>query len=320
MKRLISIVLVALVASLAIVASAGAERAVLPSGNVPWSDPAHNSPLEQVASAVASQIAERPVRIQCHSEAEWAALGLPSGALGVVRYLYNPYTGVIVATEDIGHIREAACGWTQLYGQSAVKPTRCATTETITKTVYDTVRVRKKVFYWVTVKTKKGKKKRIRKSRYIWVTKRVPRTVAEQVPGPSVPCYGSGQALPTDYRNYAIGLEVISHEAIHLFDERVGYYVQTQASAESRAECFGMQLLSAWAETWGGDPDDAHAIERFYYDVEYPKWIGSPYWRPDCVENGPLDINPNDGVWPRVHAEPFGGPDTLGSLAWGYRS
>jgi hypothetical protein len=321
-KRVLVATLVSLVAVLSLAAGASAEQAVLPSGSLPWSDPAHNSPLEQVASRFASEIAKRPVRVQCHSEAEWAALGLPSGALGVVRYRYNVYTGLIVSTEDVAHIREAVCGWTQAFGQSAQKPTRCTTVQSVDRTVYETVRVKKKVFYWKRVKTKTGKK-RVKKSKYIWVTKQVPRTVTEQIPGPSVACYGSGQPMPSEYRQYAIALEVIAHESIHLFDERVGYRVQTQASAESRAECFGMQSLPAWAFALGADADDARAIGKYYYEVEYPKWgTSSPYWRPDCVPNGPLDATPNDGYWPRIAADPLPGPkaNDLAPLAWGYRS
>jgi hypothetical protein len=323
LKRFIVLAFAALIAALALAVSASAENATLPTGNLPWSDPSHNSPLEQVASSFASRIAERPVRVQCHSEAEWAALGLPSGALGIVRFRYNVYTGVIVATEDIAHLREAVCGWTQVYGQASSKPTRCATVDTVTRTVYDTVRVKKKVWYWKKIRLRNGQTKRVRKSKYVWVTKQVPRIVTEQVPGPGIPCYGSNEALPAEYSNYSLMLEVISHEVIHLWDDRVGYRMQTQASAESRAECFGMQLLPAWALTFGGDEDDAKALAKYYWDVVYPKWgPTSPYWRPDCAPNGPLDISPNDGVWPRIAQEPVQAPSipTSGSLAWGYYS
>jgi hypothetical protein len=322
-KRVLVATLVSLVAFLSLAAGASAEQAVLPGGSLPWTDPAHNSPLEQVASSFATEIADRPVRVQCHSEAEWAALGLPSGALGVVRYLYNVYTGVIVATEDVAHIRESVCGWTQLFGQTPQKPTRCATVESVSRTVYDTVRVKKKVFYWMRTKLKNGHTKRVRKSKYIWATKRVPRTVTEEVPGPRVPCYGSSEALPAEYRSYSIALEVIAHESIHLFDERVGYRIQTQASAESRAECFGMQVMPPWASILGADVDDARAIGKYYWEQVYPGWgTSSPYWRPDCVPNGPLDVTPNDGYWPRIAADPLPGPKTnaLAPLAWGYRS
>ena len=297
---------------------ARAEQSTLPAGSVPWSDPAHNTPLEQTASTFASQIAQRPVRVQCHGESEWASLGLPSGAAGVVRYQYNPSTGTIVWTEDIAHVREAQCGVLQRFGESAQKPTRCATTQTVTRTVYERVKVPKRVWSWKKVRLKNGHTKRIRKSKWIYVWKTVPRRVTEQVPGPSVPCYGSGGPLPADYRAYAFALEVVVHESIHLFDDRVGAPVQTQASAESRAECYGMQALPAWAVALGADVDDARAIAKYYWDVVYPTWgPGSPYWRPDCVPNGPLDATPNDGFWP-VTAEPVEQP--IGALAWGYQT
>ena len=326
MKKL-AISLAAFVGALAFVGAAEAEQAVLPTSSpLPWSDPAHNSPLEQYASRFATDVAERPARVHCHSEAEWAARGFPSGALGLVGYSYNPYTGIIVATDDIAHLREAVCGWLQLFATQGQKATRCATTETVERTVWDTVRVKKKVWYWQKVNVKGGKTKRVRKSKYIWVTKQVPRTVGEQVPGPRVPCYGSAEPMPSDYRNYALALEVLAHESIHLFDERVGYHVQTQHSAESRAECYGMQLLPLLAQSFGADEDDARAIGKYYWDVEYPKWgTGSPYWRADCQPNSALDITPNDGFWPRPgslsrKAAPTTANTSLGSLAWGYRS
>jgi hypothetical protein len=107
--------------------------------------------------------------------AEWASLGLPSGAAGVVLYQYNPSTGTIVWTEDIAHVREAQCGVLQRFGESAQKPTRCATTRTVTRTVYERVKVPKRVWYWKKVRLKNGHTKRVRKSK--WPTDNAPPAV-----------------------------------------------------------------------------------------------------------------------------------------------
>ena len=142
--------------------------------------------------------------------------------------------------------------------------------QSVDRTVYDTVRVKKKVFYWKWVKTKTGKK-RVKKSKYIWVTKQVARTVTEQVPGPSVACYGSGQPMPAEYGDYRRRAGSDHARVDPPLRERVGYRVQTEASAESRAECFGMQMLPPWATTLGADADDARAIGKYYYEAGVPE-------------------------------------------------
>lgn len=293
------VVLSAALGTLGLAGIAGAEQAVLPATpELPWTDPAHQSPTEVYASGIASRIAGRPVRVQCHSAGEWAALGFDPSSLGVVRYLYSTYTYRIVAVEDIAHLNEAVCLGLKTFGEASTKPTRCPTTQTATRTVFETVRVKKKVRYWATVRVN-GMRKRVRKSKYVWVTKRVPRTVTEVVPGPSAPCYGSGQALPATYRLHAVSLHVLGHESVHLFDFFVGAPVQTIESAEGRAECFGMQFIPGIAGLFGADEDDARALASYYWDQEYPRMQGTPYWRPDCQPGSPFDLTPTDGFWPR---------------------
>ena len=91
-------------------------------------------------------------------------MGFHPNSLGVVRYLYSTYSYRIVQVEDVAHLHEAVCAGLKSYGEAAAKPTRCATTQTIEKTVWDTVEVRKKVFYWKKVRVAGGKTKRVRKS------------------------------------------------------------------------------------------------------------------------------------------------------------
>jgi hypothetical protein len=171
----------------------------------------------------------------------------------------------------------------------------------------------------------RGRTKRVRLARHAVVTRKVPRTVTEKIPGPRVPCYGSRQPLPGDYDAIAVSLEVLAHEAIHVFDDRVGYPVQSQASAESRAECFGMQFLAPLAHAFGADEEDARALARYCREVECPKWgPTSPYWSPECRPDGALDITPTDTLWPRMLAPrnavataPLALP---GPLAWAVRA
>jgi hypothetical protein len=281
---------------------------------------------EQHATTYASQIAGRTARVECHGPAEWASLGLPQDTLGAVRYLYDPYSMVIAATEDVIHLTQPVCSGLQRFGEAAEKPTLCATFDTISRTVLESRRVSKKVWYWKRMKVKGGGTKRVRLAKRVVITRMLPRTVAEKVPGPRVPCYGSRQPLPDDYDAVALSLEVLAHEAIHVFDDRVGYTVQSQASAESRAECFGMQFLAPLAHAFGADEADAVALGRYYREVEYPKWgEGSPYWTPECRPSSAMDITPSEGLWPRLLA-PRNAVATatprffLGPLVWGIRA
>jgi hypothetical protein len=303
------------VCAIGAVTAAGVARAehgvIPPSTSLPWSDPAHASPLEVFASGVASQSTQRPIRVQCHGVGEWSALGFSSSSVGVVRYLYSVYTGRIVAVEDIIHLHEAVCLPLQRFAEAQAKPTRCPSFQTVTRTVWETTQVRKKVWYWKRIRLKSGKSKRVRKSRYVWVQKRVPRTVTEQVPGPSVPCYGNTATLPADYDNYAYAVHTLAHEIVHTLDFQVGYPALPSSVAESRAECYGMQLAVTVAGLFGADQDDARALAKWIWDVVYPTRQGGPYWTAECQPDSPYDITPGDGIWPSR-----GTPASPSGLVW----
>jgi hypothetical protein len=309
----------ALVLPLTAAGVARAEHSAI-SSSASWSS------LEQHATTYASQIAGRTARVQCHGGGEWAALGLPADTLGAVRYLYDPYSMVIAATEDVIHLHESVCAELQRFGEAGQKPTSCATYDTVSRTVYAIRRVPRKVWSWKKVATKGGGTRRVRVARRGVVTRNVPRTVIEKVPGPRVPCYGSQQPLPAGYDAIAVSLEVLAHEAIHMFDDRVGYPVQTQAASESRAECFGMQFLAPLAHAFGADEADARALGRYYREVEYPKWgESSPYWTPECRPMSAMDITPSEGLWPRLlaprNAVATAAPRSFpGPLVWGIRA
>ena len=288
---------------------ARAEQAVLPSSSsLPWADPNHQTPVEAYASGYVSSLAKRPVRVHCHGAGEWASLGMSPTTLGYVAgAFYNVYTGVIVRTEDVIHLNgERVCMPLKAYGEAAQKVTKCGTTGTVTRTVFDNVQVKKKVFYWITVKTKTGKKKRIRKSKYVWVTKRVPRIVTDEIPGPRVPCYGN-QSLPTGYHESTTAVHVLAHEFVHVLDFSIGNVIQSSATYESRAECFGMQLLPQFASAFGADEDDARSMGKYYWENVYPR-MPVPYYNPACQPNSSADLTPNDGIWPRRAKPSLDGP------------
>ena len=119
------------------------------------------------------------------------------------------------------------------------------------RTVWETVTVKVKVFYWKTIKLNNGKTKRVRKAKYAPVQKRVARTITELVPGPRLPCYGSGVQTPSGYVSYVQAVHALAHETIHILDYTIGSRLLPPNVAEQRAECFGMQLSPQLAVAFG---------------------------------------------------------------------
>ncbi len=128
-------------------AVADADTPVLPtSDSLPWTDPAHHSPLEELATSVASRIAQRSVRVYCDGETDWEALGAarefdPNGVAGLVDtpHYYYPATRTFVDSADIAHLSPEACQFLWQYGMASAKQTKCPTMLTQEKTVgFDT--------------------------------------------------------------------------------------------------------------------------------------------------------------------------------------
>lgn len=310
-------------------AVAGADAPVLPrSDSLPWTDPSHHSPLEDLATSIASKIAQRPVRVYCDGQTDWDALGAarefdPNGVAGFVdppQYYYAA-TRTFADSADITHLSPGACRFLWQYGMASAKPTQCPVVLTQQRTVVRTVYVPKKVKVRVKLKEKwvskrvrvKGKwvAKRVKvkarwvtRTRTVRVPKRVSEQVSENVDGPPAPCYRDGTLAanaPSDYPRYVLALQVLAHESVHLLDDHSGASVDLPF--EARAECYGMQWLPSVATSFGATPDDARAIAEYYYAVIYPTRQGLangpyPYWSADCRQDGPLDLSPGDGVWP----------------------
>jgi hypothetical protein len=300
-------VAVALVCIGGVPSLASADTPVLPTtDSLPWTDPTHHSPLEDLATSIASRIAQRSVRVYCDGETDWEALGAsrefdPNGVSGFVDppHYYYPSSRTFYDSADITHLSPGACRVLWQYGMASAKPTKCPTVVTQEQTVVRTVYVTKKVKVRVKVKGK-------------WVTRtktvRVPKHVSGQVPvsvdGPPAPCYRNGAlaaSASADYRQYVFALQVLAHESIHLLD--MGSGGKIDLPFEVRAECLGMQWLPTVATSFGATVDDARAIAEYYYAVIYPTRQGLtngsyPYWSADCRQDGPLDLSPGDGIWP----------------------
>jgi hypothetical protein len=314
---------VAVLAALVLGAStAGADSGTIPdTPDLPWTDPSHRSPLEQLASNVASAIAARPVRVYCNGQNDWDTLATTVGFDGarIWGYVAAPrywYPTLGTFAEDSTHTQLAtkACERLWQFAKATTKPTRCAASRVVVES--------KTVSVPYTVRVKARTRKRVRVNGR-WVTRSVmvnrsvtkrrleSRTVTRNEPAGLLPCY-SGP--PTDvvvssppggfseYSEYIFAIATLAHESIHLRDFTAGQPVRdgSRATYESRAECLGMQNIAAVAVALGAGQDDAANITRWYWENYYPtRQTQLPdYWSADCRAGGALDATPADGIWP----------------------
>jgi hypothetical protein len=279
--------------------SALADNAVIPNDpSLPWTDAAHQSPLENVLSQIASRIAGRTVRARCEGETDWAALvpladpGVASGFVDPRGLHYYPATRTLADSAQLEQFSPRACWYLWQFAMATTKPTKCPTTVDQTQTRYRTVR------YPVKVKVRVHGKVRIKT---VWRTRQEPYWVTVQVPGPLQPCDQVVGSDLTTYKLYARALQTVAHESIHLFDLTAGHSIDVPF--EIRAECLGMQFLSSVATQLGDSPDDAAHLAQYYWQNLYPLeqgiiFNGFAYWSPDCVSGGAFDLTPTDGIWP----------------------
>jgi hypothetical protein len=303
---------------------ASADTPVIPpSAGLPWTDPNHRGPLEMLASQIASRIAGRSDSVRCESDNDWSTLTMQRGNSDAAGYVEVPpldsVTRRFVADSTIAELSPTVCYSLQQFAIAETKPTKCQPLVSQSVTTYVETRYQVTVTerHQVTVRIKKNGKWTTRKvwrtrEKLVWRTHQDPVTVDQQVPGPWTPCYLGNQHSawnePDDYwaayRSYAFAVLVLAHESIHLAENRAGVlYDAVKPTSETHANCYGLQWIPYTAGTLGATPDDAHAIASYAFDYVYPGFQGvtghdSPYWSVDCHENGPLDLTPNDGVWP----------------------
>jgi hypothetical protein len=261
--------------------TASADTRVIPdTPNLPWSDQRHETPLEHIASGIATTIAGRPVRVQCNGLNDWVGLVSEFGvdARSVWGFAdmpgpWSPESGTWLESSTHVHLGPLACGHLWRYAKAASKPTKCSA--------------------W-----------RIWKSRS--ASRRVTRSVAVE----PRPCAGRRErgltiARPaggwTAYGLYASAMQALAHESVHLYDFTAGRPVPASTQEmEARAECVGMQNIARVASALGASPDDAASIAVWYAKKMYParKTQTPEYWSADCRAGGPLDTSPGDGRWP----------------------
>jgi hypothetical protein len=301
---------------------ARADVPVLPtSDSLPWTDPAHHSPLEDLSSSIASQIAGRQASVICDGESDWQQLSVsygfdPNWELGFVPFSYYLGSRTIVEDASTVFLSPRTCLSLLQFGRANPKPTKCSAIETHTTIVYKTVR------YKTTVSVRVKRRMRVNGKwvvgtvvvkRTVWKTKQVPQAVTTSTTGAPEPCYvartktakaGQPDSYWQAYEEYALGMLVLGHESVHLTQSRAGASIDAVLpTSETNANCYGLQRIASVAQRLGATADDAQAIAAYAYDSIYPgyqgaSFNGSPYWSADCRQDGPLDLTPGDGIWP----------------------
>jgi hypothetical protein len=270
MGTLVGVVVV--LAWIGVTAASADTRVIASRPASPWSDPNHETPLERLASGIASTIAKRPVRVQCNAPDVWDAHARADGfdAGEVWGFVSSPglYAGLGFWTESATHaeLSPLSCERLSRFASAATKPTKCALVSTAAQS-------------------------------------------SQRRPLRFVPCFGGTRAgtriaAPRGgwqrYAEHVVALQTLAHEAVHLRSFTAGNPVVSLAEEESRAECVGMQLTPVVATSLGASPNDARAMARWYWKTVYPthKTANTEYWSPECRPGGALDETPGDRLWP----------------------
>jgi hypothetical protein len=85
----------------------------------------------------------------------------------------------------------------------------------------------------------------------------------------------------------AFALKLVAHEAEH---------IRSDILMEAQVECYAVQHVERAARLLGASPRLARNLANVEWR-NYPQ--NEPDYRsPQCSRGGPLDLTPNDGVWP----------------------
>jgi len=248
---------------------------------LPWTDQAHSSPLELLASGVASQLAGRSVRVICNGQYDWDHLGAPDAGGYVSWGAYYLATGTLVSSASQVELSPLACEHLWRYAKADVKPTLCSTSTTDYVPQSQRYRATIKVRHRVRVK---GKWTMTVTSKRVWRTRTV--QVLTVIPQESVPCYGYAPAgvrrsqPDPAYAKYVWAIETLAHETLHIIDGTAGNPVLSASVEEPRAECFAMQNMAQVAVALGGTPEDGASIARFYAERMHPYNTNPIYAQP----------------------------------------
>jgi hypothetical protein len=225
---------------------------------LPWAGGSSvETEFEQYAAQLASEIAQRPVKVNCNGATDWSALGAqgrfdPGTVWGYVLFYVNTVTGEM-RPADYMHLSEQACWHLDRWwaAPQEAKGKMCRQTRIEVRTRTTKVRTIKRVKV-------KGR----------WRTKVAVVTHTQQVQV-ETPVY---ETCP-DYMLRVFGLQTLAHESIHL----------SGIADEGQAECQGMQQLRRLAQRFGASMEQAQQIALDYYNDFYlVRRPGTPYFLPGC--------------------------------------
>src|SRR3954454_14942432 len=119
-------VLATLSAVVAVGSASGASAPIPAAGGFPGTDPAHATPLELLASRIASHIANRPVSVRCESDADWVTVvtqagGDPSGESGFGATQWSGASGQLLSLSPVAELSSAICLPLQQFPSANVK-------------------------------------------------------------------------------------------------------------------------------------------------------------------------------------------------------
>ena len=84
-------------------------------------------------------------------------------------------------------------------------------------------------------------------------------------------------------------------QAVHVVAHETGHLIGIKNEAET--ECRAVQLNHLVAEYLGATPEEARAMQRWYYDYYYPT-MPTSYKSNECREGGEMDMFPDRTVFP----------------------
>lgn len=306
-----------LAASVVAVGAARADTVTVPPGSPdPWSSAAHNTPLEVLASTIASSLAGRSVSVRCEAQVNWDALTAGSGGADVIGFVQDPpdssttqitkyryvwrikkvhgkkkrvhvkvpyivvqhHADMFTESANVIELSPTVCGPLQQFAEQSTKATKCAPNGAPVPCFIGTP------------------------------TNQYPGICTDQS---LTTCFTIAQDWSDDYwkayDGYAQAVLTLAHETVHIVQGTVGKTVPSDSLVESQAECTGLQTMAQVAVQLGDTADDAQQLADYTWLMVYPSKAKltdayatqHPYWSADCAPGGPLDIRPpGSTVWP----------------------
>lgn len=229
-------------------------------GSQPWDGgTAVATPIETLASRIASGIAGRPVSVACESDTAWASLTEPS-VLGFVSF-WGSRPG------DVAELSPDVCSALQSFALATTKPTKCSLTVRVPRTTVRVVHRRK-----------------VRVTTYV------------AAPQPPTACFAGGRQLAggqpfwNGYFADAEAIQTLAHESIHLKGDPV------EADAECYGMQAIASVAEQLGDTPDDGLAIAQYYATLLYPQRQTQ--APAYWSPECRPGGALDLTPDDGVWP----------------------